>query len=106
MKIGNLLERLPEAAESEHFETLVQLDDGRVERIVSHGHKSPKGFWYDQDDNEWVLVLKGRAGLEFESDATVIELGPGDYINIPAHTRHRVAWTASAEPTVWLTVHY
>lgn len=65
----------------------------RIERIVSHGHASPEGFWYDQDQHEWVLVLQGAARLPIESESR--ELEPGDFINIPAHQKHRVEWTAA-----------
>ena len=78
----------------------------RIERIVSTGQASPPGFWYDQDWAEWVLVLSGAAGLEFEGEAAPRRLGPGDCVLIPAHARHRVAWTDAHQPTVWLAVHY
>jgi cupin 2 domain-containing protein len=84
--------------------TLLAAGDVRIERIVSHGHASPQGFWYDQDHHEWVVVLKGAARLRF--DDGIVEMKPGDCINIPAHTRHRVEWTTPAEPTIWLAVHY
>jgi len=106
MEKGNILADLPDARHSEHFDTLLQLDEGHIERIVSQGQCSPEHFWYDQHDNEWILVLTGRAGLQFEDEAEIVELGPGDYLNIPAHVRHRVAWTAEDVPTVWLAVHY
>lgn len=77
-----------------------------VERIVSQGHASPGGFWYDQEQHEWVIVLKGKATLRFEADDKLLEMGPGDYLNIPAHKRHRVEWTTPEEPTIWLAVHY
>jgi cupin 2 domain-containing protein len=100
----NLFRDFPGQLPEELFTTL--LDDGgvRVERIVSHGHASPDGFWYDQDRAEWVVVLRGAARLRFED--SVIELGPGDFVNIPAHRKHRVEWTTPDEPTVWLAVHY
>jgi cupin 2 domain-containing protein len=88
----------------ELFTTLLQAPEVRIERIVSHGHKSPDGFWYDQPTNEWVLVLKGAAKIEFE-DGT-LEMRPGDYVDIPAHKKHRVAWTTPDEPTIWVAVHY
>jgi cupin 2 domain-containing protein len=82
------------------------LDDAnvRIERIVSHGHASPEGFWYDQDQHEWVVVLKGAARLGFEDET--IEMKPGDFIDIPAHKKHRVEWTTPDEATIWLAVHY
>jgi cupin 2 domain-containing protein len=84
--------------------TLLEAADVRIERIVSHGHASPDGFWYDQDRNEWVLVLTGAAKLRFEDET--LEIGPGDFVNIPAQKKHRVEWTTPDEPTVWLAVHY
>ncbi|MCX7403655.1 MAG: cupin domain-containing protein [Planctomycetia bacterium] len=88
----------------ELFTTLLEDGDVRIERIVSHGHSSPPGFWYDQDQAEWVLVLRGAARLEF--DDRVLDMRPGDFVNIPAHKKHRVAWTTPDEPTIWLAVHY
>jgi cupin 2 domain-containing protein len=76
----------------------------RVERIVSLGYRSPDGFWYDQPEDEWVMVLKGAARLEFEDH--VLEMEAGDWITIPAHQKHRVAWTTPAEPKVWLAVFF
>lgn len=77
----------------------------RIERIVSRGHASPPGFWYDQDEAEWVAVLRGAARLRFEGGEEVA-LGPGDHVEIAAHRRHRVEWTTPEEPTVWLAVFY
>lgn len=86
----------------ELLETLLQTPHVRIERIVSRGHKSDDDFWYDQVRSEWVLVVKGRARLEFEDE--VIELGAGDCIHIEAHKKHRVQWTPPDEDTVWLAV--
>ena len=90
----------------EIIEELVATDSCAVERIISRGHASPDGFWYDQSRDEWVVVLAGRAGLRFEGRAEIIELGPGDYLAIPAHCKHRVDWTDPETDTVWLAVHY
>jgi cupin 2 domain-containing protein len=84
----------------EHVETLLRWPGGRLERIVSYGHRSPEGFWYDQDEHEWVQVVSGRARLEIEG-MPVLELGPGDRVWLPAHTRHRVLWTEPDVETVW-----
>lgn len=84
--------------------TLLEAADVRIERIVSHGHASPEWFWYDQEQHEWVVVLKGAARLRFEDE--VLEMQPGSFVNIPAHRKHRVEWTAPDEPTIWLAVHY
>lgn len=78
----------------------------RLERIVSTGHATPPGQWLDQDTNEWVAVLRGRAALRFEDEEGPRVLGPGDCALIPAHRRHRVEWTDPDEPTVWLALHY
>ena len=100
----NLFTDLPSNLPEELFTTLLEAVNLRIERIVSHGHSSPEGFWNDQDQNEWVLVLQGVARLLIEG--MVRELKPGDYINIPAHQKHRVEWTTPDQPTVWLAVFY
>lgn len=100
---NNLLD-VPSDVPEELSTLLLKADEIRIERIVSHGHMSPEGFWYDQDEHEWVMVLRGAAKLQIEDD--LIELKPGDYINIPAHRRHRVEWTTPDKPTVWLAVFY
>jgi cupin 2 domain-containing protein len=100
----NLFADLPTHLPDELFTTLLESASVRIERIVSHGHASPAGFWYDQDQHEWVIVLKGAARLRFED--RIVEMKPGNFINIPAHQKHRVEWTTPDEPTIWLAVHY
>jgi cupin 2 domain-containing protein len=100
----NLFEENPRRILDELVEILFAASSVRIERIVSQGQSSPEGFWYDQDQGEWVAMLQGAARLQFED--RVVEMRPGDYINIPAHQRHRVQWTAPAESTIWLAVHY
>ena len=102
----NLFHPLPADLSEEVVETLVQATSVRIERIVSNGQISPDGFWYDQPDHEWVVVLAGAARLKFEDDGAPLELAPGDAINIPAHRKHRVEWTSPDEPTIWLAIHY
>ncbi len=106
MSPGNLLRDIPAALPEELFTTLVQSGTARLERIVSHGQSSPAGFWYEQSEHEWVVLLSGSAGVRFEGDGDLVVLRPGDYLNIPATVRHRVEWTAAGEPTVWLALHY
>jgi cupin 2 domain-containing protein len=101
----NIFENVQPRVAEEEFLELVSTDFMKVERIVSAGHQSPDGFWYDQDWHEWVLVLSGRGVIEFE-DGTLVQLGEGDYVNIPAHHKHRVKETSDRETTVWLAVHY
>lgn len=105
MNVNNLLNNIPDTLPDECFEELVSAGGVRVERIVSHGHTSPASGWYDQEENEWVLVLQGAGKLVFEDGAEVL-LEKGDYLNIPKHSRHRVAWTDPNEVTVWLAVFY
>jgi cupin 2 domain-containing protein len=101
----NLFRDLPADSPDEVFQTLAAAGAVRVERIVSRGHASPPGFWYDQLEHEWVAVLTGAARVRFE-DGDVADLGPGDVLDIPAGRRHRVEWTTPDGPTVWLAVHY
>ncbi|MCA9246641.1 MAG: cupin domain-containing protein [Planctomycetales bacterium] len=103
--LRNLFDRIPVDSCGEFLETLHVTSTARIERIVSHGHASPESFWYDQPRDEWVVVLAGAAKIEFEGEADLVEMKPGDYLLIPAHRRHRVAWTAAEEATVWLAVH-
>ena len=103
-KIGNLLIDLPTGLPEELTETLVENRHVRIARIVSHGHTSPAGFWYDQGQHEWVIVLQGAATLRFEDQT--LDMKAGDFVNIPAHVKHRVEWTTPDEPTIWLTVFY
>ncbi len=102
---SNLFANLPAAMEQESFQEILSRPGINIERIVSRGHCSPKDFWYDQEADEWVLLVRGGAGLEFEGDDAVVELKPGDHLLIPAHRRHRVAWTSESGDTIWLAVH-
>ena len=101
--IAPLLAALPDARQSEIVTECLRHDKLRIERIVSHGQVSPPGFWYDQDEHEWVLLLAGSAELELASGQRV-RLGAGDAYQLPAHTRHRVSFTS--QPAVWLAVFY
>jgi len=103
---GNLFARIPTQLPDELVQTLVTAPSFRVERIVSRGHASPTGFWYDQPEHEWVLLVSGAARVRFEDDAQAVEMKPGDYLHIPARRRHRVEWTAPGVQTVWLAIHY
>ena len=101
----NLLQDLPAPAAEEVVTSLAVVPGCRIERIVSYGHASPPGFWYDQAEGEWVLLVAGAAAVEFE-DGVCVKLGPGDWLDISPRRRHRVASTAPDRPTVWLAVHY
>ncbi len=106
MEAENIFATIPVQLPEELTEALACSPHVKIRRIISRGHRSPADCWYDQEQNEWVLLLKGGAGLAFENVPDITELKPGDYINIPAHVRHRVAWTADDEDTVWLAIHY
>jgi cupin 2 domain-containing protein len=102
---GSLLASLPRSPAKEQFDRLVDGPNLRIERIVSTGQSSPPGFWYDQPDDEFVVLLAGAARLRFEPGDVVLDLKPGDWVEIPAHVRHRVEETQADPPTVWLAVH-
>ncbi|MCW8333436.1 cupin domain-containing protein [Vibrio paucivorans] len=103
--MSNVFSNLPSNLPEEIFEDLVATDNVRIERILSHGQSSPESGWYDQDENEWVIVLQGQGIIEFEGGRTVT-LNSGDHINIKAREKHKVAGTAKDEITVWLAVFY
>lgn len=105
IEAGNFFADLPHASGNEVTQVLAAFPGARVERIVSRGQASPPGFWYDQAWTEWVVVLSGAAGLLIEGEDAPRVLRPGDYVEIPPHVRHRVAWTDPNRPTVWLAVH-
>jgi cupin 2 domain-containing protein len=103
---GNLFAGIPDSLPHEQIDALLSTPHVRIERIVSHGHSSPPGFWYDQDKPEWVIVVAGSAAVLFEGEAAARPLRRGDYLHIPAYTRHRVEWTDKNEPTIWIAVHH
>jgi cupin 2 domain-containing protein len=103
--MANIFSALPVRLEQELFEELVRSSSVRIERIVSQGHTSPEQGWYDQTENEWVIVLEGSGSIQFEQGSK-ITLNKGDYLNIPAHVKHKVIWTDPVAVTVWLAVFY
>lgn len=103
---GNLFSGIPGALPEELFEELIAHKGVRIERIVSKGHASPEDFWYDQPENEWVVVVKGQAQLRLWGAEEPITLSAGMYVNVPAHVKHRVEWTHPEEETIWLAVFY
>ena len=103
---GNLFAGIPDTLPDEQIDALLSTPHVRVERIVSHGHSSPPGFWYEQDKPEWVIVIAGSAAVLFEGEPAPRELKRGDHLNIPAHARHRVEWTDKDGPTIWIAVHH
>jgi cupin 2 domain-containing protein len=102
----NIFDNIPNHFHEELFAELHRARGVVIERIVSYGQSSPEGFWYDQNENEWILLLEGKAGILLENDMQVKEMNPGDYMNIPAHVKHRVVWTDKTHRTIWLAVYY
>ncbi len=100
----NIFDNIPQYLPEELTHILVNANGIRVERTVSKGHQSPPDFWYDQLENEWVIILKGSAELRLELNNKIIHLNEGDFVNIEAHTKHRVEWTS--EEVVWLAIFY
>ena len=104
--LDNIFTQLPDGQNDEELRDLLRTRAVRIERIVSTGQASPPGFWYDQELSEWVLLLSGAALLRFENEAEARRLDAGAFVEIPAHARHRVEWTSTSPPAVWLVVHY
>ena len=100
--VESIFAGLPESSGQEHFLKLFDNEAVRIERIVSESHSSPTGFWYDQSESEWVMVLRGHATLEFEG-GELIKMKAGDHLMIPSHVKHRISQTGSE--TIWLAVH-
>jgi cupin 2 domain-containing protein len=103
---GNLFGVLPASSADEFCQTILHRDGLRIEQIVSRGHASPDGFWYDQPQSEFVVLVRGAARLQFDGAAASVRLEAGDFLEIPAHRRHRVEWTDPDQPTVWLAIHF
>jgi cupin 2 domain-containing protein len=107
IRTGNIANGVPEGAmPDERTDVLAARGDFRIERIVSTGQVTPEGQWFDQETDEWVLVLAGAARLGIEGEDQERELAEGDWILLPARCRHRVSWTQSEPPTIWLAVHF
>ncbi|MEM1369277.1 MAG: cupin domain-containing protein [Cyanobacteria bacterium P01_H01_bin.15] len=105
MTHGNIFEKIPSDISNEVFELLAQKNGVKIERIISKGHSSPETGWYDQDQSEWVIVLKGAAEISFEN-GSVVGLNEGDYLLIEPHEKHKVTNTSTNPETIWLAVHY
>jgi cupin 2 domain-containing protein len=107
VQAGSLQTGLPvPSVADEVLEVLVERPDVRIERIVSTGQTTPDGAWYDQEGNEFVLLVAGAARLRIEGEAEDRTLGEGDWLFLPTHCRHRVTWTREDPPTIWLAVHF
>lgn len=105
MTKNNIFSDLPTSFDKEIFEDILIRENVRIERIISYGQRSPESGWYDQEENEWVIVLSGSGRLMFE-DESQVELKAGDYLLISAHQRHKVVSTDTQQPTIWLAVFF
>lgn len=102
----NLFSDIPRSMPEEMIEVLCQSEEMWIERIISRGHSSPPDFWYDQEDNEFILLVKGNACLKIEGKSKPVVLEEGDWLDLKAHVKHRVEWTAPDQDTIWLAVYY
>jgi len=103
-ELSNIFGKIPDRLPEELVEEIVGNEHVHIERIVSRGHVSPPDFWYDQERDEWVMLLAGAARLLFADCEQPVALKPGDHMLIPAHSRHRVEWTHPDQQTIWLAV--
>ncbi len=105
MILHNIFDAVPTILDEEIIDDIIKTDALKIERIISKGHVSPTSGWYDQPDNEWVIVIKGKARILIKGEKEVT-LIPGSYLHLPAHTKHKVTWTTPNSETVWLAIHY
>jgi len=105
MELKNIFTDIPTDMKEEIFQTILSTDFIRIERIISKGQSSPENFWYDQNENEWVIVLQGKAIIKYD-DSSIITLKKGDFLLIPAHKKHRVEWTDPNDITIWLAIFF
>ena len=101
---NNIFENIIIDKKQEQFFELIKNENIKIEKIVSNGQSSPINFWYEQKENEFVLILKGNAILEYEDKEVILK--EGDFVNIKAFTKHRVKYTNKDEPTIWLAIFY
>lgn len=109
MKIDNIFKlspNLPSIANGEQTDVLASTDSVLLERIVSAGHQTPEGYWYEQERSEWVILLQGNATLLFDhAEGSLIDLKAGDYLYIEPFRKHRVIYTSTLPPCIWVAVH-
>ena len=105
MKTKNILLDIPNKINEEIFQELAKTKNCKIQRIISRNHKTPKNKWYDQTENEFIIILQGNAEILFKTEKSVI-MKEGDYLNIPSHVKHRVEKTSDKEETMWLAIHY
>ena len=101
--MSNLFEKIPAELPEEVMESLVQTPSLKIKRILSRGQTTD---WYNQEEDEWVVVLQGHARLRIEGEESPRDMKPGDHLRIPSRSRHRVEWTDPEQTTIWLAIHY
>jgi len=101
----NIFEEIPGQIPEEIFETIVQASNIKIERIISKGHTTPSKSWYNQNFDEWVLIIQGAAKINFDNHSQPISLTKGSYLWIPAKQKHQVIWTPKDVTTIWLAIH-
>ena len=106
MELDNIFSKIPDFIQEEISQTLLKSEHFKLERIISSGQATSPGEWFDQNTNEWVILLSGSAGLRFDDEEEICAMHPGHYVHVPAHKRHRVEWTDPEQKTVWLALHY
>ncbi len=106
MKAQNIFSGMPAGLSGELIEILLQSGQTRIERILSNGQITPEGEWYDQAQDEWLIVLRGAARLQLHDQENETSLHAGDYLHIPAHCKHRVSWTDPEQQTLWLALFF
>jgi cupin 2 domain-containing protein len=106
IELKNIFSKIPNDIPKEIFEDIVSAKNCRIQRIISKGQSTPDGQWYDQKEDEWVILLQGSAELLFEGSDNPVKLQPGDHLHIAANVKHRVEWTDQNQETIWLAVRY
>lgn len=106
VSVGDIFAEIPDQLPEEVFEVIANKGSVKIERIISLGHKSPENFWYDQKEDEFVILLSGEATIQFENDNDIKHLSPGKYLFIPAHKKHRIESTHPTKESIWLAVHF
>lgn len=102
--MNNIFQLPNDFGNQEIFETIINSHNVKIERIISTGQTTPEGIWYDQDHDEWVILLQGKATLLYSNNSS-INLKAGDYLLIKANQKHRVTFTSSNPPCIWLAIH-
>lgn len=100
--MNNIFDKIGEAGEEEQFELLQKGAHYRIERIMSAGHSSPESFFYDQENDEWIMLVQGEATLEVEGKLTVLKAG--DYMFLPKNCKHRIEKTSIDPACIWLCI--